>query len=148
METTVKPIRKRKNYKEFWQNVLKNSDKEVKAFNCDIDDMPKAVVLKIAKRITKSFPCYVYVWQSNEKPKNFHIHVELKEPMKLWQSIIARLLSFDDHKRIRMDLIRCGNNQPQLCDYISLRKYQYNLETKQLTLISSYRLIGEFQTNE
>jgi hypothetical protein len=76
------------------------------------------------------------------------LHVELKEPMKLWQTVIARLLSFDDHKRIRMDLIRCGNNQADLCDYISLRKYQYNMETKQLTLISNYRLIGEFQSGE
>jgi len=138
----------RKDFREFWVNVLKNANEKVNYFNVDMDDMPKKVALKIAKRITKSFPCTVTIWQSENKPKNFHLHAELKEPLTVWQTLLARLLAFDDHKRVRLDLIRCGNNQLDLCDYLGIKKLQLNIETDKLVMVSKYRKIGEFESGK
>jgi len=137
-----------KDYKQFWRNVLKYASQPVKKFKIDIDDMPKHAVLRIARHLKASFAeniDNVKIWQNTKNKRHFHLEVSLKNPIPFYQAVLARILAFDDIKRLRLDLIRCGNNQFHLADYISNKKYVIPPDSKlknKSKLISKYALIG------
>ena len=141
---------KRKNYRKFWENIIKFSHAEVFKFNIDIDDLPLTAVKRIARHMKSSLKPYIRsikIWKNNNAKKHFHIEVNLKYPLPFYQVVFARILGFDDIKRLRLDLIRCGNNQFNLIDYISTKKYlippEQDVENfkKEVELLSEYELV-------
>jgi len=115
-------------WRDFWNLIKKSALKKVKRFKVDIDGLPYHAVKRICQHMIESLGSekvdLVEICVSDKNPFHFHVNVVLSNPIPAHLAVIARILMFDDIKRVRCDLVRWGRGKFHLSDYLGNAKYR------------------------
>jgi len=137
-------------WKSFWNLIRKSALKKVKKFKVDIDALPYHVVKRICQHMIDSIGPgrvnSVEILVSDKNPFHFHVNVVLFKPIPAYLAILARVLMFDDVKRVRCDLVRWGRGKFHLADYLGDVKYRRDKEGAQE--IARYKLVARWHNNK
>jgi len=136
------------NWRVFWELIKKSAKNKVKRFKVDIDALPYRTIRRICEHMIDSLGGIdlVEIYVSDKNPFHFHVNVILSEPIPAYLAILARVLMFDDVKRVRCDLVRWGRGKFHLADYLGDVKYRRDKEGAQE--ISRYELVARWHNNE
>jgi len=133
-------------WRDFWKLIKKSALEKVKEFKVDIDGLSYHAVKRICQHMIESFGPdridTVEISVSNKNPFHFHVNVVLFKPIPAYLAILARILMFDDAKRIRCDLVRWGRGKFHLSDYLGDVKYRR--EGEKVEEIARYKLVAHY----